>query len=666
MARSENDDLTGQLVDGKYRIERELGRGGMGAVYRATHVHTERTVALKVISSKLINQSELVERFSREAKAAGKLRHPNVVNVTDFGFWQRDEGPVAYLVMEYLDGISLGEVLKEEKRLPVAWVVEILEQVCVAMEKAHSRGIIHRDLKPDNIWLEPNDLGGHTVKVLDFGLARLAAPGAAEEGMPAPDEATVVLGEPKPDSTRIHARETEGERSDVSSTTSTELTTAGSVLGSPHYMSPEQCLGKPVDHRTDIYSLGVIAYEMLTGARPFPGKTTPELIKQHVEADPPAAHERRSSIPRGVGELVASAMAKNAEDRPASAAGFASALRARSEGLGATLRRAFILYTEHFGTFLLISLIAFIPTILAKLYETSIDEISPGPLLLAFVFGFAAFLITFAVSIGLIVPAVAHLLVRPLSPIRIRGAVRRLVERFQPFAWASARFYGRLIAVILSVALLIGIGVGLAQVDAPDSTPPPAAAEGGQAFEAGKEAGAAAAKSPVVKAVAIGALLAGVAILLVWLFWIVRSVPKIVGALLYGPAVIMEEIGGSRAIARSRELAARIRRPLFGWTALLAVWFGVDIATEGFLLNPQNPRLEGLGELAYVTASLSLSVLVHPIVIAGLALLYFKARQTDGETLADILKDYEKDLPAPEYRRSVVIPSHFASGRPHV
>ena len=154
------DPYLGQVLDEKYRLERLLGRGGMGAVYLATHLGTERYVALKLITPQFMRNAEFVARFKREARAAGRLRHPNVVDVTDFGFARAGEEPVAYLVMEYLDGCTLGDVLAEEERLPLEWVVDILEQVSSAVHEAHQQGIIHRDLKPENIWLEPNRLGG--------------------------------------------------------------------------------------------------------------------------------------------------------------------------------------------------------------------------------------------------------------------------------------------------------------------------------------------------------------------------------------------------------------------------------------------------------------------------------------------------------------------------
>src|SRR6478672_11440746 len=174
----EPDPYIGQVLDEKYRLERLLGQGGMGAVYLATHLGTERYVALKLITPQFMRNEEFVERFKREARAAGRLRHPNVVDVTDFGFSGSGHDRVAYLVMEYLDGCTLSDVLAEEDRLPLYWAVDIIEQVCAAVHEAHQQGVVHRDLKPDNIWLEPNGLGGYRVKVLDFGIAKLgeAAP----------------------------------------------------------------------------------------------------------------------------------------------------------------------------------------------------------------------------------------------------------------------------------------------------------------------------------------------------------------------------------------------------------------------------------------------------------------------------------------------------------
>src|SRR6478672_3336015 len=183
------EKYVGEILDDKYRLEQLLGSGGMGAVYLATHLGTERYVALKLIAPQFMRNEEFVERFKREARAAGRLRHPNVVDVTDFGFSSSGAERVAYLVMEYLDGCTLSDVLFEEDRLPLYWVVDILEQVCSAVHEAHQQGIVHRDLKPDNIWLEPNGLGGYRIKVLDFGIAKLGETTAA----PSDDDPAVTL-----------------------------------------------------------------------------------------------------------------------------------------------------------------------------------------------------------------------------------------------------------------------------------------------------------------------------------------------------------------------------------------------------------------------------------------------------------------------------------------
>src|SRR3989449_10218481 len=192
----------GQTLDEKYRLERLLGQGGMGAVYLATHLGTERYVALKLITPQFMRNEEFVERFKREARAAGRLRHPNVVDVTDFGFTRVGPERVAYLVMEYLDGCTLGDILTEEKQLPLEWVVDILEQVCSAVHEAHQQGVVHRDLKPENIWLEPNRLGGYRVKVLDFGIAKLAE---VETDGAAPDSSAASTQVKAPDAHTAHA-----------------------------------------------------------------------------------------------------------------------------------------------------------------------------------------------------------------------------------------------------------------------------------------------------------------------------------------------------------------------------------------------------------------------------------------------------------------------------
>src|SRR5215204_5276540 len=414
------EEYVGEVLDEKYRLEHLLGKGGMGAVYLATHLGTERYVALKLISPQFMRNNEFVERFKREARAAGRLRHPNVVDVTDFGFTRAGGASVAYLVMEYLDGCTLGDVLAEEGRLPLDWAVDILEQVCSAVHEAHLQGVVHRDLKPDNIWLEPNRLGGYRVKVLDFGIAKLAEAGGT---MPPESEVlsaasatdpTIMTGEggehevplytPRPDAAELTAdtliqpaepgppskqgTAVESGLDEAAATllfdsparrgaggtqpaarhlttapASAGLTRVGALMGTPLYMSPEQCRGLPPDARADIYSLGVIAYQMLAGEPPFAGDML-KVIEQHKSSAPRPLREHNAKAPKRVARHIMSALEKEPAARPPTAAAFANALRANADGVGSLVRRAISLYSEHFPKFIRLSLIAHIPVLL--------------------------------------------------------------------------------------------------------------------------------------------------------------------------------------------------------------------------------------------------------------------------------------------------------------
>src|ERR1700678_2043127 len=166
--------MIGEILDAKYRIDKQLGAGGMGNVYLATHLGTTRVVAVKVIAPRWAAEPQFLARFQREAQACGRLRHPNIVNITDFGIAKTAEGDVPYLVMEFLDGQTLSSYQKTNPDISLMLIADLLDQVGLALEEAHKHGIIHRDLKPDNIWLEPNGRGGYTVKVLDFGVAKMS------------------------------------------------------------------------------------------------------------------------------------------------------------------------------------------------------------------------------------------------------------------------------------------------------------------------------------------------------------------------------------------------------------------------------------------------------------------------------------------------------------
>jgi len=264
----------GAVVAGRYRIECLLGTGGMGAVYRAEHVHMRKTVALKVLHPEVARVSEVVARFEREAIAAGRIEHPNVVAASDFG--KLEDGSF-YLVLEFVDGTSLRELLASGP-LPTARAVDIARQTALALVAAHGAEIVHRDLKPDNVMLLREPDGSDRVKVLDFGIARVAVPNAASDA--------------------------------------THLTRVGVVMGTIAYMSPEQATGQAVDGRTDLYSLGVMLHEMLTGRQPFEAELPSQVLaRQLVEPPPPLPPE----IPPALRKLVVDLMAKSASERPQSA-----------------------------------------------------------------------------------------------------------------------------------------------------------------------------------------------------------------------------------------------------------------------------------------------------------------------------------------------------------
>jgi serine/threonine-protein kinase len=268
-----DDSLIGQVLAGKYRIEERLSGGGMGTVYRGTHVLMDKTVAVKVLRPSLAADEKIVARFSREARAASKISHPHALSVTDFG---EAENGVVFLVMEYLDGKTLKEVIRDDGPLPLPRAVEILRQIGGALDAAHNEGVVHRDLKSDNIMLLSSS-GTDYTKVLDFGIAKIKEPeGAYNPGLTAPEM----------------------------------------VIGTPQYMSPEQCSQSPdIDARSDIYSLGVILYEMMVGHVPFTGASPTAIMLKHLQEPAPNVLAERRDVPEPIGRVVARALEKRPEDR---------------------------------------------------------------------------------------------------------------------------------------------------------------------------------------------------------------------------------------------------------------------------------------------------------------------------------------------------------------
>jgi len=671
----------GEVLDDKYRLERLLGRGGMGAVYLATHLGTERYVALKLITPQFMSNEEFVERFKREARAAGRLRHPNVVDVTDFGFAHAGTERVAYLVMEYLDGCTLGDVLAEEKLLPVEWVVDILEQVCSAVHEAHLQGIVHRDLKPDNIWLEPNRLGGYRVKVLDFGIAKLAEGGAADSPTPVAEgqaaagfSASNTLNKPNTaesvtgletdtliyddsassrlddgdematqhfvaagatlrdgsaaataavkvaddgDNTQLFAAgaqsnthmvedsdqtlrlgpttafESKRQTPTVGSTfSSTGLTRVGAIMGTPHYMSPEQCRSAHLDARSDIYSLGVIAYQMLAGEVPFKGNTA-AVMSGHLENEPPLLREVNRKVPKRVSQVVMSSLSKDPAQRPQTAAAYANSLRAQADGIGALYRRAFALYAEYFPKFLKLSIIAHIPVIFTTLVMIAFqiaEQNQPKGISItkiALVIGILIFALLQIVSYmfaastisGMTAVIVTQLQAAPLRPVELKLAFAVLKHRWKPYLKT---------VFIVTLKIILGVILG------------------------------------VIPGIIISIRYA-----------------------LYAPVVLLEGLEKKAALKRARHLAAR------SWRTIIIVsvlQFLIPMVVSAFVgrlsinLHQAGGQPNARVHMQQISQQLSglINIAVVPLMSIVSALLYLKMRQFGGESTGDIFEQIEE------------------------
>lgn len=283
------DPLIGKTIDNKYHILSKLGGGGFGAVYRAEHKMMNRTVALKVLHHHLLDgdaRNEFLVRFQREARTSSKIEHPNAITIHDFGIFENSP----YLVMQYVEGRTLKQVINDHGALSIDRVVAIVEQVSGAIGEAHELGIVHRDLKPDNIILSSAKDGTERAIVLDFGIAKIMTEDSSSQSM--------------------------------------QLTQTGTITGTPQYLSPEQARQSEIDGRSDIYSLGIITYEMLTGQVPFTADSVVAVLMKHMSEAPPRFEDlsKKVNIKSEIEEVVRAALEKEPDKRPATVSEFASAL----------------------------------------------------------------------------------------------------------------------------------------------------------------------------------------------------------------------------------------------------------------------------------------------------------------------------------------------------
>jgi serine/threonine-protein kinase len=319
MAPAENP-LIGQILGGSYRVLRLIGEGGMGVVYEAAHTRVERRFAIKVLAVKLAGNEEAAARFQREAMIGSKLGHEHIVAVTDF---DRTADGYPFLVMELVQGQDLSQVLRAERRLSLHRAASITRQVALGLEAAHTEGVVHRDLKPENIFITRRAGGGELAKVMDFGVAKVM-------------ESHSIM------------------------------TQDASILGTPSYMSPEQAEGRvrEIDHRTDIFSLGLILYQMLSGKLAFSGPNATSVLYQVVHREAAPLNELRPDLPPAVVEVVGRAIQKDKSDRYGSAAELVGAL---ADALGHRWRDVLM---QELGA---------VPEIMGEPVATVVEDPAAGP-----------------------------------------------------------------------------------------------------------------------------------------------------------------------------------------------------------------------------------------------------------------------------------------------
>ncbi len=269
------DPLIGEILDKRYRLTRKLGEGGMGEVYAADHMRTSHKYAIKLLRAEVLTNEEAVARFEQEAMTASSIRHENIIQIADSG--KLDDGRI-YLAMELLDGLPFNDLIEQPTPIPANRLLNILIQTCHGLAAAHSKNIVHRDMKPENIYITQKADGSDLPKLLDFGIAKVS--------------------------------QAEGEN---------HLTRTGTIFGTPFYMAPEQALGQAVDHRVDIYAMGVIMYEVFCGVVPFGGESFMGILTQHITAEPVlpslTAQQNGRVLPPGVEDVIVRAMKKEPAQR---------------------------------------------------------------------------------------------------------------------------------------------------------------------------------------------------------------------------------------------------------------------------------------------------------------------------------------------------------------
>ncbi|MBK7994580.1 MAG: serine/threonine protein kinase [Blastocatellia bacterium] len=631
--------LIDEVLDGKYRIDKQLGQGGMGAVYLATHLGTKRLVALKVITPQFMSNTSFVERFKREAEAMGLLRHPNVVNISDFGFTTFRDDTLAYMVMEYLNGSNLGNLIKQKGKLPLELITDIVEQICLAIHTAHLQGIIHRDLKPDNIWLEPNGRGGYNVKILDFGLAKLR-PNIPAGIINKPREKNpikislktssktlvntsltesvtlaneITLQPQKNEKEDSHESETKiiqprltASNDSNSTNADNSLTQVGDVLGTPLYMSPEQCSGEQnLDGRSDIYSLGVIIYQMLAGETPFQGNIY-TLVVHHTTTPPPPLQQKNILISEPIANLVMSALAKDPKDRPPDAMAFAAAFRANASGESAFLRQAISLYSEHFFPFVRVAFLGYSPMIfgiVAFFMGMLIPAFHRLEIILAIIiFFYLAQIINNAVTGSLIVRMVAHFIEYPAIAFDEKVVYQAFRQRFKAFVISSLVAHR---AFFLYVAIPIIVNSSL----------------------------------PINPNT--------------WAYWVITLIlititgltlrkDFLAGKWLYSPVTLWENLEGQAALDRSKALVEKLEGsigkifPLFVFVminvSILAIMLGWSFINHiSYSRTSSDIAIEITTVSLGIILSIVICTLLCPIIGIGYALFYLKARQAGGE-----------------------------------